>query len=112
MNAAAQTGNMNAMAAATYLTGKGVPFRHAHELVGQAVRKALEKKCELQDVPLSELRQLSPEFDADFFGAITLSAVLACHDVVGGTAPHQVAHALNEAEQRLKSRKEAVHAGA
>jgi argininosuccinate lyase len=80
--------------------------------VGQAVRKALARYCELQELPLAELRQLSPEFDADFYDAITLSAVLACHDVVGGTAPHQVTRALEEAEQRLKSRKEMVHAGA
>jgi argininosuccinate lyase len=103
---------MNAMAAATYLTGKGVPFRRAHELVGKAVRAAMDKSCELQELPLAELRQLSPEFDADFYDAITLDAVLACHDVVGGTAPQRVASALDEAEQRLKSRKEAVHAGA
>ncbi len=112
MNTLAQSGNMNAMAAATYLTGKGVPFRRAHELVGKAVRAAMDRSCELQELPLAELRQLSPEFDADFYDAITLDAVLACHNVVGGTAPQRVASALDEAEQRLKSRKEAVHAGA
>jgi argininosuccinate lyase len=112
MNSAAETGYMNAMAAATYLTRKGVPFRRAHELVGQAVRKALERQCELEKIPLAELRQLSPEFGDDFYDAISLSAVLACHDVLGGTAPEQVARALDGAERRLKSRQEAVHAGA
>ena len=112
MNSAAQSGYMNAMAAATYLTGKGVPFRRAHEIVGQAVRKAMEDHCELEQIPLAELRQLSPEFDTDFYDAMTLSAVLACHDVAGGTAPEQVARALDVAEERLKRRKEAVHAGA
>ena len=112
MNSAAQSGYMNAMAAATYLTGKGVPFRRAHEIVGQAVRKALERQCELEQIALPELRQLSPEFDSDFYQAMTLEAVLACHDVAGGTAPDQVARALEVAEQRLKSRREAVHAGA
>ncbi|MGA2991056.1 MAG: argininosuccinate lyase [Candidatus Korobacteraceae bacterium] len=112
MNTEAQTGNMNAMAAATYLTGKGVPFRRAHELVGQAVRKALARYCELQELPLAELRQLSPEFDADFYDAITLSAVLACIYVVGGSAPHQVTRALEEADQRLKCGLVLVHVGA
>jgi argininosuccinate lyase len=112
MNTEAQTGYMNAMAAATYLSAKGVPFRRAHELVGQAIRQALDRHCELHELPLSDLRRLSPEFDADFYDAITLPAVLACHDVMGGTAPEQVARALDEAEQRLKSRQEAAHAGA
>ena len=34
MREASQRGYLNAMAAATYLTGKGVPFRTAHEKVG------------------------------------------------------------------------------
>ena len=55
---------------------------------------------------------MSPEFDADFYAAVTLRAVLECHDVVGGTAPAHVLQALDAAEQRLKDRKETVHAGA
>ena len=35
MSAAAQSGYLNAMAAATYLVHKGVPFRLAHEKIGQ-----------------------------------------------------------------------------
>ena len=112
LSAAAETGYMNAMAAATYLVGKGIPFRRAHELVGQAVRIGLEKHCELQQIPLAELKQLSPEFDDGFYAAITLRAVLECHDVVGGTAPAHVFAALEAAEQRLKSRREMAHAGA
>ena len=42
MKAAATTGYLNAMAAATYLTNKGVPFRKAHEKIGNAVRLGLE----------------------------------------------------------------------
>src|SRR6185312_1273455 len=34
MKTAATTGYLNAMAAATYLTHKGVPFRKAHEKIG------------------------------------------------------------------------------
>ena len=53
----AQTGYLNAMAAATYLVHKGVPFRTAHEKIGNAVRYALEKGVELGDLSLDELRQ-------------------------------------------------------
>ena len=37
------TGFLNAMAAATYLVHKGVAFRTAHEIVGNAVRHCLSK---------------------------------------------------------------------
>src|SRR6202050_5270072 len=40
MREAAESGYLNAMAAATYLVHKGVPFRNAHEKIGNAVRYA------------------------------------------------------------------------
>ncbi|MHB1699184.1 MAG: argininosuccinate lyase [Acidobacteriaceae bacterium] len=115
MAAAAQSGYLNAMAAATYLTHQGVPFRTAHEQIGNAVRFALAKGCELEGLTLEELRQFGPEFDAGFFNAITPQATLDCHDVIGGTATAQVGAALKQARQRVavlapERRKEAEYA--
>ncbi|HKN37081.1 MAG TPA: argininosuccinate lyase [Terriglobales bacterium] len=101
MQAAAQSGFMNAWAAATYLVERGVPFRLAHEQVGKAVQRCLEKGCELQDLPLDELKQLNPAFDQDFYSRLTLTSVLSIHDVVGGTAPEQVKQALAYAKQEI-----------
>ena len=95
------------MAAATYLSNKGVPFRKAHEVVGNAVRLGLESGRELNALPLTELQELSPEFSEDFFAAITLGSTLDCHDVIGGTARHRVAEALASARVRLTSNKQA-----
>lgn len=103
MQTAAESGYLNAMAAATYLSNKGVPFRKAHEIVGSAVRLGLERHLELGALPLSDLQQLSGHFSADFFEAVTLPATLNCHDVFGGTAEHRVAEALTQAGQRLAS---------
>jgi argininosuccinate lyase len=117
MQEAAENGFLNAMAAATYLVHKGVPFRKAHEKIGNAVRFALEKNVELSGLTLDELRQFGEEFDPDFYDAIALEATLDCHDVIGGTARSQVRGALAAAEDRILSlphsgRQEAVHAGA
>jgi argininosuccinate lyase len=101
MKTAAETGYLNAMAAATYLTHKGIPFRKAHEHIGNAVRLGLETNRELQHLTLDELRAISPEFGEDFYAAITLEATLDCHDVIGGTARHRVAAALADARQRI-----------
>ena len=103
MRAAAETGYLNAMAAATYLSNRGIPFRKAHEIIGNAVRLGLESNRELNALTLEELQQLSPAFKQDFFNAITLEATLDCHDVIGGTARHRVAQALKEAKLRLKA---------
>jgi argininosuccinate lyase len=113
MNEAAQSGYLNAMAAATYLVHKGVPFRTAHEKVGNAVRFAIEKSVELNALTLDELRQFGEDFGEDFFAAITLEATLDCHDVIGGTAREQVRKALSVASERIASLTgEAAHAGA
>jgi argininosuccinate lyase len=101
MKTAAETGYLNAMAAATYLSNKGVPFRKAHEHIGNAVRLGLETNRELQHLTLDELHTISPEFGEDFYAAITLEATLDCHDVIGGTARHRVAAALADARKRI-----------
>jgi argininosuccinate lyase len=101
MKTAATTGYLNAMAAATYLSNKGVPFRKAHEIIGNAVRLGLESKRELDAISLAELQALSPAFGEDFYAAITLEATLDCHDVIGGTARARVRAALAEARGRL-----------
>jgi argininosuccinate lyase len=114
MHEASESGYLNAMAAATYLVHKGVPFRTAHEKVGNAVRFAIEKGAELGGLTLDELRQFGNEFGEDFYAAVTLSATLDCHDVIGGTSPKRVKHALDEALARVHAllTQEAVHAGA
>ena len=98
---AAETGYLNAMAGATYLSNKGVPFRKAHEIIGNAVRLGLESGRELNALTLEELRQFDRAFDPDFYAAITLETTLDCHDVPGGTARPRVAHALTAARHRL-----------
>lgn len=98
MQDASTQGFLNAMAAATYLVHKGVAFRTAHEIIGNAVRHCLGKECELNALTLAELREFSPAFEKDFFAAITLKATLDCHDVLGGTAHSRVREALAVAE--------------
>ena len=103
MQQSAESGYLNAMAAATYLSDKGVPFRKAHEIIGNAVRLGLDKGIELHALPLSDLQQLSEHFAEDFFAAISLSGTIDCHDVPGGTARNRVATALRQARTRVAS---------
>jgi len=112
MQQAAQSGFMNAWAAATYLVNRGVPSRLAHERVGKAVQMCLDRGCELRDLTLEELRSLSPAFGEDFYEALSLPSVLAMHDVQGGTAPAQVRQAIGAARKSIESLREEAHAHA
>ena len=102
MQAAATGGFMNALAGAAYLVRSGVPFRHAHEMIGKAVQLCVEKGCELEHLSKEELcdlrhRRPTPQF----YDALQLQQVLAIHDVPGGTAPLQVRAALKKAKETL-----------
>jgi argininosuccinate lyase len=112
MEQAAQSGFTNAWAAATYLVKRGVPSRLAHERIGKAVQLCLEKNCELQDLALEELRALDSAFESDFYECLTLAAVLAVHDVAGGTAPGRVRQAIKSARTKIESLREEIHAHA
>jgi len=112
MRQAAQAGFMNAWAAATYLVKRGVPSRLAHEQVGKAVQLCIDRGCELQDLPLDELRKLNPAFDQDFYEAMKLGSVLSIHDVIGGTASGRVREAIVAGRKHIASLREEVHAHA
>jgi len=110
MSAATQTGFMNAFAAATYLVNRGVPFRLAHEITGKAVRLALDRGCELGDLPLSELQAIHSAFAQDFFSHLSVESVLAIHDVPGGTSPKRVNQAIEQVQQKISELSGRVHA--
>jgi argininosuccinate lyase len=112
MQNAAQSGFINAWAAATYLVNRGVPSRLAHEQIGKAVKMCLDKGCELQDLSLEDLRSIHPGFEESFYKYLSLSSVLAIHDVPGGTAQGQVKQAIGAAKTRIDSLREEVHAHA
>lgn len=109
MQMAAESGFMNAWAAATYLVRRGVPFRIAHEQIGQAVKVCLDRGCELKDLSLAELQRMHPAFEEKFYENLSLTAVLALHDVLGGTAPMRVQQAIAAARQKVARLREGIH---
>ena len=98
---AATRGYLNATELADYLVRRGMPFRQAHEVVGQIVTHAIEKQCELNDLALDELKSFSKLIEDDVFGALSLEATLETKSQIGGTASERVAEALSEARKRL-----------
>ena len=103
MRAAASKGLMNATELADYLVRKAVPFREAHETAGRAVRLAIERGVELQELPLEDLQSISDRFGSDVFEALSLQSTLATKSQSGGTAPERVRLALLAARNNLIS---------
>ncbi|MCL1039872.1 argininosuccinate lyase [Shewanella submarina] len=92
--AAAQQGYANATELADYLVAKGMPFRQAHHVVGEVVVKAIADGVAIEDMTLTTLQSFADVIEQDVYEILTIESCLNKRDVLGGTAPNQVAAAL------------------
>lgn len=100
---AAKQGYSNATELADYLVAKGIPFREAHHIVGVAVVAAIGKGVALEELSLAELQQFLPLIEQDVYPILTIESCLEKRCALGGVSPKQVAHALQQAQARVKS---------
>ena len=98
---AALQGYATATDLAEYLVRLNVPFRDAHEIVGNTVHYAIENSKPLSDLSLTELQSFGAMIKDDVYDVLTLEGSINARDHIGGTAPKQVQQALQEAKQRL-----------
>jgi len=101
LRAAASNPLLLATEAADYLVRKGIPFRQAHDIVGKALREAEKQNVPWTSLPLETLKKISPAFEADFAGSLSLEAALASKKVPGGTAPESVRAAISDLQDRI-----------
>jgi argininosuccinate lyase len=104
MRAAASNPTLLATEAADYLVRKGVPFRQAHDIVGQVLREAEKQGLSFAALPLEKLKHISPAFEADFVKSLTVDAALAAKKVPGGTSMDAVRVAIEDLEVRLNKK--------
>ena len=98
---ATQSGFITATDLADYLVLKDVPFREAHGIVGRAVAYCLEKKCELVDLTVDEMRRFSPVIEKDVFEVLSVEGSVDSRISVGGTSTVRVEEALGAAEKQM-----------
>ena len=89
----------NATDLADYLVQKGMPFRQAHAVSGQAVAQCIARGIWLCDIELTAYQKLSPLFDADVYEAIRPETCVACRNSYGGTSYAQVEQQLSAAQE-------------
>ncbi len=98
---AAKRGFATATDLADYLVRKGIPFRDAHEVVGQAVRLGVDSKRDLSELSLAELQSFSAQISEDVFDILKLEGSVAARSHIGGTAPETVKAAIQRARGEL-----------
>lgn len=98
---AAEQGYANSTELADYLVAKGVPFREAHHIVGEAVVEAIQQGKALEALTLTELQKFSAVIGDDVYPILALQSCLDKRSAKGGVSPQQVASAIAEAKQRL-----------
>ncbi|MBW1842340.1 MAG: argininosuccinate lyase, partial [Deltaproteobacteria bacterium] len=108
MQKAAAEGFLNATDMADYLVTLGVPFRQAHGCVGKAVRYALDKKKELHELTLKELKSFSSLIENDIFDLLKTREMIDRRKSFGGTATENVLAAVKTAKKDLESEKQSV----
>jgi len=111
MRAAVDRGYATATDLADYLVRKGVVFRDAHEIVGHAVRMAIDQDAPLGELTLHQLQQLCPKIGGDVFAVLAPEGSVASRDLRGGTAPAQVRSQIELARARLCGRVVRGHQG-
>ena len=90
MYQAAKQGYATATDLADYLVKKGLPFRDAHEVVGNAVAYGIQQGKDLSECTLDEMQSFDGRIEADVFAVLTLEGSVNARNIVGGTAPEQV----------------------
>src|SRR6202045_2321714 len=104
LRAAASAAVLLVVDVADYLVHKGLPFRHAHEVIGKVLREAERQGKPWTQLPLETLKKIAPAFDGDFAKGLSVDAALAAKKVPGGTAPEYVRAAIADLEGRLNKK--------
>lgn len=94
--------NLLATDLADYLVKQGVPFRHAHEIIGKAVALCAERRCELPDLTLEDYRALSPAFQSDVHTLLRVETSMAARTAIGAPSPANIAAELTRWETELR----------
>ena len=107
MRHAVEADYSNATDLADYLVRKGLPFRKAHAVAGQAVAQCIARGIYLADLPIADYQQLSPLFAEDIYNAISPETCVSCRNSYGGTSYEQAEMQL-EAAKNLMTEEERI----
>jgi argininosuccinate lyase len=106
MRKSLQESDVLATEAADFLVEKGVPFREAHSLAGEAVKLAVERGESLEALSLKDWESVSPLFSAEIGDYLSIEKSLQRRNVEGGTSPQRLQEELEKAQHVLSRMEE------
>lgn len=107
MRRAAAGGFTNATDFADYLVTKGIPFRDAHAIVGEAVAYCIMNGKALDDCSIDEFKAFSALIDEDIYDKISIDTCIHKRQTIGAPSPQQVQFSIQQNEMFLNDIKAA-----
>ncbi|GGB48289.1 argininosuccinate lyase [Fictibacillus barbaricus] len=101
MNKAVHQDFSNATELADYLAKKGIPFREAHELVGQMVLHCIQKGCYLLEISIEEYKEWCPLVEKDLYDALSPKTAVERRNSEGGTGFDAVRQQIDSAKSKM-----------
>ncbi len=95
MELSAKKGFTNATDAADYLVKKGMPFRDAHSVIGRLVLACIEKGKSIDEMELSELKEICPEFEEDIYEAVSMETCVERRLTAGAPGRQEMEKVIN-----------------
>lgn len=96
----------NATDMADYLAKKGLPFRQAHAVVGNAVHYCIEHHKVLHDLTMEEFKSMSPLFEEDILEALKIENCVKNRESYGGTGSKSVERQKAHGKEAVAAMKE------
>ncbi|NOY00339.1 MAG: argininosuccinate lyase [Verrucomicrobia bacterium] len=86
---------------ADYLVRKKVPFRQAHDIMGQLTTYSLKHNKPFAEIELSEYRKVSKAFDKDVYKVLDIDTALKARKGIGAPSPANVSRQLAKWKRKL-----------
>jgi argininosuccinate lyase len=102
MRSLAENGFSTATDLADWLVREaGLPFREAHHVTGEIVKRAEAQACRLAEVSLADMQRVDARITAAIFDVLSVDASVSSRMSHGGTAPAQVRARISDAKAVL-----------
>ena len=88
---------------ADFLATTGVPFRHAHEMVGQVVRGCLERGLVLEELDAASLKEIAPDVPASALSVLKPGESILRRESLGAPGPNAMQRQLEHARRIWES---------
>lgn len=86
---------------ADFLVKKGIPFRQAHHIAGQAVAKAIAAKKGIDQLTVEEWQVIYPQFEVAMLSTINAEYSVNQRNAIGGTGKKAFKNQIKAAKEAL-----------